>query len=483
MTFNKNITIARGGNEPEKDIKRRRAGKKIYLFLLALYSFGFFIPNMQTPFFILGTCINLYILYILKKEICDADNVYLPLWLMTALFTLGYILKTYLLFLLSEKISFQILEYPANVYSSNVDLVAQAYLTSSIGFLLFFIVAKILIRRRIIENQKPEFRLNKLMIKFFLWLVIIGSIITGYFQNKYEIGIFGHDPVILPYKLSGLIYETRNRLIPYLLLVVIHILHLVSEKKLLMVSILIMVIHALSQSFLTTSRGAILIFLLPVLFLYVLKGRINLKTIFAFVVVPIFIVIATFTVLSEIRSLRSTNGGFDTKYFANTFQQSTQEAIAVGSEMSLKRIMGISGVICAIKNVKYPIPIGEFLIMLTDPENTFSDYYTHVVLGNLTENYHSSPSVIGLMFVVGLIPGVVIGMAIWAFFWITLWNYFLKENINTKLPILAMVAFDLFLYSHEGDPSSFFKTILWLVIFYFSGEYLFKRCVIMNKIS
>ncbi len=463
------------------EIKNRKTSNKIYLLLLIIFFVGFFIPEMQSVYFILGSCINLIILFILRKEICSRNTNYLPIWLMMLLFVLGYVLKTYLWFLLPQEIGSHIYDFPGNIYATDTDLVGRSYLISCIGFLLFFIVSKILIFKKSIKFTVTSFEPNVGFIKLVLSLILLMSIVTGYFQYKYQIGIFGHDPVKLPFKLSGIIYESRNFLIPYLLLVLIHILQRHKNKKFLYFSIALLIVHAISQSFLITSRGIVLLILIPVFMLYILNENLNKKALLAFGIIPIVFVIATYTTISEIRSLRSTNGAFDMTYFINTYQESTQEAFELGSELALGRVIGINGTICSVKNVEQPIPLGELLRMFFDPENSFSDYYTHEILGIFSENHHSSPGLIGQMYVIGLIPGVIIGMIIWAILWVILWNYYFTKEKFTRLPLLSMVAYFLFLYSHEGDIGSLFKIFIWLIIFNFVGEYLFKKSVLISR--
>jgi hypothetical protein len=331
----------------------------------------------------------------------------IAVWLVVAVFLSFYFLRYPILLLDPTTV---VATHPDSIkplfLNDRVGL-TQAVKLSSLVFVVFCIVAGILLRSSGARACVANTHIPKGNDQIKAWLLVtvpLLMIVLGYVSYVYQIGQMGVAPgEPLPFRLKGVIFYARQALVPLLILALIYCATLASERRLLLVGILLLAIHGVSDAILRGSRSSLLLCLLLVFFLSVSGGiRIRRK---GLIIIGglLFGAILLMPTIMHYRMLRFESDAGLWQLLANAFSTANQDFIGVlqsSFNLIYFRIPGIETIWAISGLVKEPLGSGLIETMRSQFGVTgylnFEIYRIPVELNTLY-----APGFVGWLYLVG----------------------------------------------------------------------------------
>ncbi len=400
-----------------------------------------------------------------------------PTWILLGLFSLGYFSKFFLIPLLPDNL-IDLLGFKFADLSADNELVQNSFLLTTAGFCVFctttVVWPKIAGNKQLNTAHFPVENQNETKNKYlyFFVLMFLCCIVTGYFQFIYKIGVMGRQFEGLPYRLGGIVFYMRTGVLPYLLTILIYVSEKAKVKKFRLAFLILLILHALSQSLLTSSRSQVLLMLLPLFFIYSFEKRINRK----FFISALFILLFTVISASLFTYLRYYYIDYGYSNIINAVssyndQNDFNSKLIGGTLFLFGRITGFDGVLLSLTVPPPEISLSRVISLLFS-EPSLSEYYTHDVAGVRNAGVGFSPGLIGGLYLLSGYPGVLVGIPLWIILWAKFWSFFTSSRYKSSLVMISYLAFFYFLQSQEGTFDAFLKMIAVLLFSFYVGEVL-----------
>ena len=379
----------------------------------------------------------------------------LPLWIMLAVLFITYFIQFYWMVFdpqITTNSWFPNLHWLA--YSPEVRF--NSFLTATLGFATFGITAYIIAAKPIKSPKTgPNTNVNfPFTVSILIWLIVPLMAATSYIMYITGIGRMGAETVTLPFRLGGWIFHTRNSLILGLILLLIWCSDNRRLKKHFILGIILLLIHGITSSLLTSSRGAILYLFLNLLFLLILTGKLN-KQRLSFAAIVIAIAIMLWPVISAYRYTRMP----DHKVPITTSLGEAIESLYAGpSTYSEELTNGLQAILFRTGMISlFPIMGSDFEPLGTGIfDTTVTKFYTNDVLGFSPEHISSSaPSLFGWFYLLGGNICVIIGIAMLT---VAVWSFWpmLARLKLLSLPVSQALFLGFFLnFLKEGSLDQF----------------------------
>lgn len=405
-----------------------------------------------------------------------------PLWLCLAYFILFYCVKFFLILLfpaspavmgtvgpLCLPVEFACL----NTYThsltpydwTTVPAEAKAITLTAICIAGFCLAASTATYSKRHNEQIPITKTEATYAKFLWILALFLSIATAALFYRYQIGLMGS--VIktdLPYRLRGIVYFIRTILLPGMLYLSIHIAYRNKSFGLMMAGVLLLLGNGGLDVVFRSSRSAMLYPLLG-LFLLMLSAevRIRLRTMLwgGVSILPVFISIPY---VSAFRVNRINLDIWDS-IVKTTIEIGFNPLIhlAKGLVFVFYRFTGID--VLASMLGHEALPIGGYLFEVLRSDRGVSGYLSTAIYGTPVDYPGASaPGFVGWCYLVGGLPGVLIGGAVLALVVRFLWGFLLKKDTSTFIVARVFFLMTLFLVITDGTVDTLRKMIFTMLV-------------------
>jgi hypothetical protein len=345
---------------------------------------------------------------------------------------------------------------PFHGHFSGAD-VARAYELVTLGFVLFCLMAAVLVS---VPVRMPLPRFSNLTRYDLLTSVLVWSAI-GYagvlaIQMAFRIGQAALYNRPLPFHLVTITLFYQRHMFPALLLLGLWVFD-GRKPKSSYACLVGMGLLTASVSFAATSRGAILRFGMPVVFLWLLMGRFT-KLRKLLVVGAFLVYLVSAPVLSTLRVTRVHEA---TGVVRPAVTTSPFSGDSLNYEMAhlVFRVGGTGSLLFAQQHAQ-SLSIGG-LGRVIGPEG-LTDYYTHEVVGlpvNTTIKASLAPTLIGMGTMVGGAAGLVVVLALTVLGLDQLWRW-MARRLWTWPVAVALLAGAAVGFFSEGVPVTVYKTLL-----------------------
>ena len=276
-------------------------------------------------------------------------------------------------------------------------------------------------------------------------------LVLGYFASIYHIGQLGSSiKAELPFRLAGVIYYARLIFVPTLLMFLICAADRAGRQDMVRAGFLLLLAHGVMDVLIKSSRGALLLSVLSLIFLALVGGyKIRRMEKYAFSAVVALAAIAI-PLTHQYRVLRNSgleitaaiSGLADSPWNLSTMILDAIQFIYFrlpGVEMPIA-IMGVGG-----------RPLGSRAFEVLSVPNGVADYLTHTVLGFPQEVTHSfAPSFIGWFYLIGGELGVITSGMILALFVTVFWGKLIGQRLYSGPVAQTLFLLILFNAMTEG---------------------------------
>ena len=337
----------------------------LYIIVLFLFLLGYFLTaskfekNGLEYFFltiltIISCCLLLFYIY---KPIVFS----LPIWIMFSYFIIAYYLKFYWL-VVNPNFAFQRSYLLLQVIDSE-EILISIYRIVTYSFVGFCTIAWIFLNK--IKTKKIDLLFQRIdsdkiiywkqLNLFILPLVFILILFSNYLMYSKNIALMGAKSVYLPFKLAGITFYTNAVIIPGILIFLCWVNYQKKLKIYFILSICFLILHALIQTLLRTSKGTIIGLLILVVFMLMIKrvkfskGKLfffSISTLLIFIFYPIIGIYRWIRVADSkgglfsgisraIMTLMSNSDGGFRSIFVNTFNSMFHRLTGVESLMMI----------------------------------------------------------------------------------------------------------------------------------------------------
>ena len=311
----------------------------------------------------------------------------------------------------------------------------------------------------------------------FAWCcLVILLVLTGLVQWSTGIGVLGQGGVLSFYGGAGAVNYSRLFVIPYLLLVGYAVAKQVGNSRLSTLFLATIVLHGVTQSFVTASRGALAHAVLPVAIWIVLSGRFTRKSL---VVCILLLMTISFLhpIITDVREGQMLDGrrGASAALRDATQSMNVTANITDGLVNVAFRVQFAQGLLAAAHEGDVPLNFSRVAGMLLHPTRQFSEIYTADILvhPNAATGHRSAPGLVGAFYIVAGYPAVIAGMialAATARLWERPWH----ERYVTGVAMKAYLAYFV-LQIWEGDIDMIPRYALIVAFSFIAGELLARQ--------
>ena len=371
--------------------------------------------------------------------------------------------------------------YPSSFYADDRDVRRDAYWIAVVAFGSFcgalalpsrpgFQGNPCALPRRIDPSQA------RAVLTFAWCCLVILFVLTGLVQWSTGIGVLGQGGVLSFYGGAGAVNYSRLFVIPYLLLVGYAVAKQVGNSRLSTLFLATIVLHGVTQSFVTASRGALAHAVLPVAIWIVLSGRFTRKSL---VVCILLLMTISFLhpIITDVREGQMLDGrrGASAALRDATQSMNVTANITDGLVNVAFRVQFAQGLLAAAHEGDVPLNFSRVAGMLLQPTRQFSEIYTADILvhPNAATGHRSAPGLVGAFYIVAGYPAVIAGMialAATARLWERPWH----ERYVTGVAMKAYLAYFV-LQIWEGDIDMIPRYALIVAFSFIAGELLARQ--------
>ncbi len=430
-------------------------GSRVRWVLLLVLPVGYCATASSHPdfsyFAMHGLC--LVALALLLTELGKPAKITLPVWIMLFVMLVGYFVKFYWMTWIVAHDAVWLYDDRTERVARDAGDMMRVFGVITGGFIAFSIAAWYSLAStpsryyasvravRLDLSERARTRAQRLCV-IVLWVIGPLIVVTGIAQAVTGIGVMGADPVVLQYRMAGLIVHTRIIALPAFLLLVIWLSGAYRLRRILIISLVMLGINGLSQSFLSASRGAFIGMMIPVFLLWLVQGSLTGKR----VALLLGAVIATAILHPIVTSLRYLRVGgaeftYDTVQDARTMAAVAQEpsqhnVIVAGLTEITNRVCGTDTLLYAADWPAPSIPTPQSIdYFLCDPDRTFAKVMTQDVagFGRNVDNHQIALTLLGAPYVIGGTSAAMVTAALWVFLWVRLRTYYHRLGPRTLL--------------------------------------------------
>ena len=284
-----------------------------------------------------------------------------------------------------------------------------------------------------------------------LVLVPILMLVLGYLAYIYHVGQLGSSTKVnLPFRMAGLIYYSRLVVIPALLMFLVYAAYRVGRNGIVSIGFFLLLTHGLMDVLIKSSRGALLLSLLTLVFLAMVGGyklRRMEKYVFS---AAIAIAAIAIPLTHQYRVLRNSGMGITTAMPGLVDLQWNFGTMVWDSIRFIYfRLPGIEMPIAILGAGGQPLGIRAFEVLSLP--NGVADYLTYTVLSFPHGTPHSfAPSFLGWFYLIGGVPAVVVGGVAIGLLVTMFWKMLIELRLYSSHIAQTMFLLILFTAMTEG---------------------------------
>ena len=388
-------------------------------------------------------------------------------WIIFAVFYMGYFLKAMI-----YSWTYQI--EGLDIWTSELSWltlhnVAVSYRTTAQAFILFCLLAVILLRVRLMPNSTTDLPNRPEVSHRWLWAILLSTLlisaIAAALPPLLGFGLMGGEQHTLPFRADAIITRFRVNVGPAILLWVLWICDQPKYRALWFTAISGMSALALADAITRASRGSLLLVLIPVLMLWIIYGSFT-RGRKAFGALVMALVIALYPVFGLQRAFRNQNSAGAVKAVALALKSDRGDQwlkivlLRIGT-----RLPGAEGLWHLTRYFRdhrseeaFPNALG-FRLQLAMHTTSMVRYQTQQVVGIDDPTEGRSPGVLAaLANVSNGLAGIFVGFPVYIIMIWLAWN--LTSRLRIAPVALAVLANFILFYSSEGglgvqDPIAF----------------------------
>ena len=332
----------------------------------------------------------------------------LPLWLMLAFFMVGYYAQFYWITL--DPPAFYDMYWELPNLAAQPDNLIRAFATVTVGYSVFCLLSVVLLassRDAGFTLQRPlaPGRYEAVSIVLFVCLPAL-IFVSAMVMRATGIAVMGAETVQLPFRLAGVIFYTRAAIGPLLALLLWA--SVMARRRLWVAAAVVLAAsHGATDAMLRSSRGALALLALLLLFVLLVSEKLTGARVRAFALAMV-IVVLSFPLLTAYRSIRALDPAgmslgraailtLDQWWQAET---STSGMTATAVRHVVLRLNGISSILPIVISDRAPVDPAEIEPILRG--EGVSRFFTVDILGVPREQLHTSaPTLLGWMYILG----------------------------------------------------------------------------------
>jgi hypothetical protein len=200
----------------------------------------------------------------------------IAVWLVVVVFLAFYFLRYPVLLHDPARVAIMNPDSISTIFLNDHTGLTEALKLSSFVFVVFCVSTGIQLRNGIAKSYSDHSVIRHENPQILLWLFFVVPLLMlalGYIAFIYRIGQMGVDPgEPLPFRLKGVFFYARHVLIPLLILAIIYRATLAGETRSVLVGLILLAMHGVSDVILRGSKSSLLLCLLLVIFLAASEG-------------------------------------------------------------------------------------------------------------------------------------------------------------------------------------------------------------------
>ncbi len=417
-------------------IKGMHASIIVFFAVSSVVTFKFF-PHDQTLYYSLLCLLNIVFFCILAILLSRPKVIHAPIWLMLYSIVIVYFFQFFVILFNPRVAGFDLW---VDEFVADPITVLNYFTAVTAGFCSFCIVSIICILFLKTRRQPDKvYHYSSVYFRNLATGIVLLSLFSGSIMAYFGIATMSGEAVVLPYRISGIIFFVRVTLIPALIVLGIFIADKNNRKKYFVLFLTLLVIHGLSDMLMRGSRGFLLQVVLMSSMLFVLSGTLNAGRVRAlgWTVGFTILIIPVMGVFREIRGW-----GFDGVLPA------MGQAIAIATsdlgtffssliDVSAFLLIRFTGAVSFLQIIgRDP----DFVLhRLLEPNFSVTEYMTYDVMGWEIQNAMGyAPSTFGYFYLLGGIPALVIGLFVFVISTMFIWYLLCRVRLRVRPVVLAI---------------------------------------------
>jgi hypothetical protein len=431
-----------------------RSSRWLLLLLYALFLFQNPAPQANSQVVTLHI-LSMAALAVLLTRLGAPMSVTLWVWVILLVFTIGYFFPVWLLARdVADRLQFVFTRYPGMSWLTLYD-VADSMRWITLAFVTFCLSAWLVVggprsawRRVQRMSLSAGATDNVVVITLVTLIVALGA---AYLRARLGIGIAGVDVAQLPFRFGTILNRLVIDIAPTITLLALWSLETQPARWKWMLASGSLLAQAVAYTVWSTSRGGFIRFLLPLLFMWLIAGRMNRGRIAAVALVIILTVVA-FPLISYLRLMRMTADMRLSQAFQFAREldatKSRRDSLKVALMIVATRTTGADAVLTAQRYLPHEFSVTRAIELVRMP---VEEHYTRRMAMISNPNDHAAPGLVGTFMILGGVPGVLILTVAFVTAVRTVWS--LLARLRVAPVALAVFATALLAYTSDGGSS------------------------------
>jgi hypothetical protein len=375
------------------------------------------------------------------------------LWVWLLLFVLlqGYLYKTIWVAGMVDREEVMIIYFPELLWLTP-EVVMEGYHWMTVGYLIICVVSWLALGARLPTAAGALPMVSPAAARRVVWLAVglfVCYLVGTLLALSLGVGLLGAETQHLPFRLNTLISRSLMDFIPALMVLCLFMLDTLRTRKQWWLCLALIAAAATVYTLATTSRGGIIRFIVPVLFLWLLTNRMTRSRVAIFGIAAV-LVITSLQFISTVRLVRTyESADLPTAVIeaAQRLETTSQSDSTLFSLAHLARRIGnAEGTWFALKDrSERPVraPVSEMII-----ERSIIDYYTESIVRVANPGDYRTPGLLGAFILVADLPGLLIFTALSVVVLTAFWHLF--SRLQTSPPVLAVYSYTILTVASEG---------------------------------
>ena len=427
----------------------------VILFFIAGYFFtSTFVAGEESVYYGLLSLINIVAFMVLAACLGKPKIAHAPIWLMLYSILVAYFLQFYIVLYDPRVAGYDLM---IDDYVSNPDIVLKYLETVTLGFCSFCLgsILSILVVQKKLSTNLVSYYSNRYFINLTA-IILILSLSSGFVMAFFGTSAMGGEQVVLPYRLTGLVFYLRTTIIPALLIYAIWIADTNQRSKLFVIFFVLLVMHGISDMLMRSSRGFLLQIVLMATMLFVMAETLNDRRV-RVLGWTIFFTILVLPIIGFSREIRKYEGG-GTIYALTESINSMVYDLATFFETSVNVIFFLlvrfTGAVSFLQIMARDF---DFVLdRLFEPGFDVTEYMTYEVMEwPIEETMGYAPSTFGHFYLIGGGTGLALGIFLFIISVMAFWSLICRLKLRARPVVMAIFLAWFFVNMSDGTWSNF----------------------------